>query len=81
MEETTFWLSRPPVAYLYLPQPLPLVVFVQVAHFGELLRLIGHTSFWRAAAGRMVLTLGRMLPEVVQRGGGGGGHVLGGAVL
>lgn len=81
VEESTPRLSLPPVAYLYLPEPRALVFFLQVARFGELLRLPGRAGVWGAAAGRIGSVLGGLVAEVVQRGGGGGGHVLGGAVL
>lgn len=50
---------------------------MKVAHFG----LTGQAGLRGAGPGRVGLVLGRGLPEVVRTGGGGGGHVLGGAVL
>lgn len=73
-------LSLPPVTYLQLPERLPTFA-LWVASFGELLCLIGRAGFRRGTAGRIRVAHWRMLPEVVQRRGAGGGHVLGRAAL
>lgn len=80
-EEAASRLSLPAVAYLQLPEPLPLTFLVEVARFAELLRFFEEASFWRATPGRIGLVPRRGLPGVVLRGGSGGGHVLGRAVL
>lgn len=62
-------LSLPAVAHLQLrPVSRP------VAGLGELLGLNGWTRVQRGAAGDITVAYGRVLPEVVQRWGGGGGH-------